>query len=249
MSENNKSIKAVTLFILGVISLLGLHAEYALIETEKFIFDKSYKDFSITESVTHWIVTCVMWGIVGLVLFYIAQRFYKFDLIQKKQRPTMRGLVIALLLLSSSIGVKFLLLDGWQMIVDFRREGWFQFIFLYIYHLFEAFLLLLSAAFFQSGCDKIISSVRKKSPSSPEEEEIIPTHNEHYNADSFFDHFPWGGIVLALTWGLSHYITTGGNIEKALFYTAVAFFIGCAYLAAKKNFYISYAFAAVLILV
>ena len=110
------------------------------------------------------------------------------------------------------------------MIIDFKREGWFQFIFLYIYHLFEAVLLVLAAAFFQEGCER-----------------LTKIKNEH---------IPWGGVILAVTWGLLHYFTNGrGDIISTLFYAAQAFFIGCAHLAAKKNFYISYAYAAVLILI
>lgn len=222
MAQKKKTIRPVMAFLLGAVSLLGLHAEYAVISAEEYIFGKGYNEFTITESVTHWIVICVLWGLLGLMLFYVAARVYGFDILKKERRPSARGLVIALLLLSSSIGVKYLLLGGWQMAVDFKQQGWFQFIFLYIYHLFEAVLLLLSAALFQEGSER-----------------LTKIENEH---------IPWGGAVLALTWGLSHFITTG-NVKTALFYTAVAFFIGCAHLAAKKNMYISYLFAAVLIII
>lgn len=221
MAQVKKQITAPILFLLGALCQLGLHAEFLLIEAETYIFDKEYTDFTITESVTHWIVTCVMWGIVGLVMFYIATRVYGMNILQKERKPSQRGIVIALMLLSSSVGVKYLLLGGWQFIIDFRNQGWFQFIFLYIYYLFEASLLLLSAVFFQEAVEHI---AKKK-----------------------YDHIPWGGAVLALTWGAAHFITTW-NITTALFYTAAAFFVGCAYLAAKRNLYTSYLFAAILII-
>ena len=209
-------------FMLGVFSIMGLLAEYALIELETFIFNKGYLEFTITESVTHWIVVCVLWGILGLLLFYVTVRVYGFDIVKKDERPTMRGVVIAFLLLSSSVGVKYLLLGGWQMAVDFRREGWFQFIFLYVYRLFETVLLLMAGAFFQEGCERVVK--------------IQNTH------------IPWGGMLLALTWGLIHLITSGSPV-MALFYTALSFFIGCAYLSAHRNMYISYLFAVVLMLI
>lgn len=210
------------LFALGAASLLGLFTEYAVLAAEKYIYDKEYNKFTITESVTHWIIVCVLWGIIGLVLFYIAARVHDYDFIRKENKPSARGVVVAIMLLSSSIGVKYLLLDGWQMAVDFKQQGWFQFIFLYIYYLFKAALLLFGAAFFQEGCERL---VKFKS-----------------------DHIPWGGLVLALIWGLLQFSTTS-DIKLALFHTACAFFIGCAHLAAKKNMYVSYLFSAVLILV
>ena len=236
MNKIKKSIRPGTLFLLGVMCILGLLSQYLIIQTETFIFDKtSYTDFSITESVTHWIVTCVLWGILGLVLFYIASRFYGCDLLKKENRPDSKGLAAAVLLLSASVGIKYLLLGGWQMAIDFSREGWFQFIFLYINKLFEASLLLLAAVFFQEAAELLHRSTPK-----PEDDEY-PSSNKHLIIP-----IPWGGMVLALTWGLTHFITTG-DIAMALYYTAVAFFIGCAHLAARKNIYISYAFAAILI--
>ena len=222
MSDSKKAVKAPLFFLLGIVGLLAILGEYTVIAVEESLFGKITKDFTITESVTHWIVICVLWGLTALMLFYISARVYGFDIEKKTKRPTMRGNVVALLLLSSSIGVKYLLLGGWQMAVDFKREGWFQFIFLYIYYLFEAALLVLSSALLQEGCERLLKKTT--------------------------DHIPWGGIVLALTWGLTHFMTSG-DFRMAIFYTAVAFFIGCAHLAAKKNIYFSYIFAAVLIVV
>ncbi len=221
MADTKKKLRPSMLFLTGAVSLLGLYLEYALLAAERFIFDKSYNEFTITESVTHWIVTCVVWGFLGLIIFYVASRVYGFDLTKKDRRPTVRGLVVALLLLSSSVGVKYLLLGGWQMTLDFKQQGWFQFIFLNVYRLFEAVLLVFAAVFFQEACQR-----------------VTKIENEH---------IPWGGALLALTWGLLHFLTSG-DIIMAIFYTALAFFIGCAHLAAKKNLYISYLFAAVLIL-
>ena len=222
MSKVKRTLGPAPCFLLGLAGLLGLHSEFAIIAVEEFLFSKKYNKFSITESVTHWIVVFFLWGLLALVLYYIAARVYGYDLIKKSNKPSVRGLVIALLLLSSSIGVKYILLGSWQMVLDFKQQGWFQFIFLYLYHLFEAALLLLSAAFFQEGCEK-----------------LTKIRNEH---------IPWGGLILALTWGLSHFITTG-SVTTALFYTAVAFFIGSAYLAARKNLYFAYLFSVVLIAV
>ncbi|MBQ1388690.1 MAG: hypothetical protein IIY78_03595 [Clostridia bacterium] len=216
-----KSITPTMLFLLGVFSIMGLLSEYLLIELETYIFNKKYIEFTITESVTHWIVICVVWALLGLLLFYVTARVYGFDMMKKNERPTMQGLVVAVMLLSSSVGVKYILLGGWQMAVDFRREGWFQFIFLYIYRLFETVLLLMAAAFFQEGFERVVKIDNKK--------------------------IPWGGAILALTWGLIHLITTG-DVIMALFYTALSFFIGCAYLSAHRNVYISYIFAVVLML-
>ncbi len=221
MAVVKRKINPAIFFIVGTVCLIGLHSQFLLLEIESFIFDKNYTEFSITESVTHWILICVVWGILGIALFYIVSRVYGYDIMKKEQRPDTRDIIIAIMLLSSSIGVKYILLGGWQMAIDFKQQGWFQFIFLYLYYLFEALIVLLSAIFFQEGCEMIL---KNKTP------------------------FAFGGTTLALTWGLTHFITRG-DMVTALYYTVVAFFIGCAYLTAKKNFYIAYIFAVVLIII
>ena len=222
MAMKKREIQTPVFFLLGALGLIGLHLEYAVLAVEKLIFSKDYNEFTITESVTHWIIVCVVWGFIGLIMFYIAARVYGLNILKKENKPSSRGIIVMVMLLSSSIGVKYLLLGGWQMAVDFKREGWFQFIFLYIYYLFEAVLLTFGAMFLQEGCERLI---KIKS-----------------------EYIPWGGTLLALTWGIIHFLTNF-DIKMAIFYTAVAFFIGCAHLAAHKNLYISYAFAAILILI
>ena len=211
---------AATFGILGFVSLLGLCSESVLILLEQFIYDKTYNKFTITESITHWVLVCVVWGMISLVMFYIAVRVYGFDISKKNNKPDAKGIITGILLISGAIGVKFHVYEGWKCVIDFKNSGGYQFIFQYIYYLFEIFLLAVSLALLQEGCEKVFKKLEA----------------------------PFGGILIALTWGLSHIISQD-SLYIGLTYFALSLLFGAAYIAFKKNLYITFLFMAIMFLV
>ena len=71
--------KAYIYFLLGAVCLLGFLAEYVMLKAEMLLYGKNYYKFTITESITHWVLICVVWGMISLVMFYIAVRCIKFS--------------------------------------------------------------------------------------------------------------------------------------------------------------------------
>ena len=224
MAKNRKR-RTLTFLVLGTVCLLGILSEYPVILVEQFIFDKGYYGFSITESITHWIFMCVLWGLLGLVLFYISARVYGFNFTKKKRRPTVKRLRASVLFIAAGTILKHLVFGGWKPLLDFRSSGWFQFIFQYIYYLFETGLLLIMIIFMQEACERILKTQKIK-----------------------IKNVPWGGIILSLTWGLIHFATES-NPAAALCYTLIALLIGAEYLASNKNAYITYILSALIFLI
>ena len=220
-----KNKLAFTLPVLGLVCLLGLCFEYVIILFEQFIYNKNYYKFTITESITHWLITSVLWGMLGLVLFYVTARIYKFNLLKKEKLPQKRDIFTEIFLLIVAFAVKLLVYGGWKPIIDFKQSGWFQFIFQYIYYLFEAGILLMMIIFVQESAERFLRAKKIKLTS-----------------------LPWGGIVLSLTWGIIHTVTEV-SLPIALCITMLSLFFGIAHIAANKNFYISYAMILILYLV
>ncbi len=217
-----KTPSAMTFFILGSVCVAGLLSEYLVIIAEQFIYDKTYLKFTITESITHWVIICVLWGFLGLVLFYISARVYDFDFTKKKRLPSVKGFVISILLTGTSVGLKHRVFSDWKAVIDFRNSGWFQFIFQYVYYLFVLFLSLIMIVFVQEAFDRVL----KKETSA----------------------IPFGGIVLSMVWGFLHFVTEF-NPASALCYAAAALLIGAEYLASNKNIYIAYGFSVLIFLI
>ncbi len=216
---------ATTFGVLGFICLLGLCFEFVIILFEQFIYDKTYNKFTITESITHWLIISGLWGILGLVLFYISARVYNFNFSKKKNLPSERGWIVAVLLFLTSFGLKFRIYGGWKPATDFMQSGWFQFIFQYIYYLFQAVIILIMVIFTQEATDRALKTHKLK-----------------------FRHIPWGGIILAATWGAVHLVTEA-NFTVAIYYIILSLLAGAAHLAVNKNVYISYVLTVVILLI
>ncbi|MBO5303174.1 MAG: hypothetical protein J6A92_03905 [Lachnospiraceae bacterium] len=69
--------------------------------------------------------------------------------------------------------------NGSKVWIEFQANGWLKFIFQYIYYIFETALVLLILIFGQKACE-------------------LWFHNTK---------IPYGGIIVALTWGIAHFFT------------------------------------------
>lgn len=56
--------------------------------------------------------------------------------------------------------------------------------------------------------------------------------------------FIWGGVILALTWGLVHLLTQ--DFETGVLTFVLSILFGVIHLLVKKNIYLTYLFVAVI---
>jgi hypothetical protein len=87
----------------------------------------------------------------------------------------------------------------------FGDSGWIMYVLQALYYIFESFIMVLVVGFGQAFGERKFS---KKN-------------------------IPWGGILLALTWGLSHWLNKG--MEAGITCAIVALYFGISYLLLKKN--------------
>lgn len=226
MSASKRKRSATGFAALGAVCLLGITFEYPLIMFEQFVYNKLYNKFTITESITHWLITSGLWAILGLVLFYISSRVYGYNFIKKNQFPSSRGWVTAILILLASFGVKFRIYGGWKPLIDFLQSGWFQFIFQTIYSVLQALLIVSMVIFTQEALERF----SKKT------------------ASAFSGHFPWGGIILSATWGVTHLLTERSP-AAAVGFIFLSLLTGAVHLALNKNFYLSYIFTLLILFI
>lgn len=211
--------KKPTYIILSAVALLSLLFELVVLKCEQFVYEKEYYQFTITESIVHWVLVCVIWGFVGSVLIYFTARVLKADFAHSSDKPSVPNLLVSIGMVLGVVVSKIFVFGGWKLMTDFYRSGWFQFIFQYVYYIFEVFMLGMVVVFAQTACEKFTK----------------------------LDKIPWGGLVLALTWGLSHIITQS-SVAIGLAYTAYAVIYGLVYLLSEKNIYVFYSLALVMFL-
>lgn len=202
-----KKVTGMDYLNLALYAFAGIGMELILVWVIEPLFGMKMGTYTITQNIIHWIITCVIWLIVGLFLINLVKKKYDFDLWENKSnlKPWQYiGIVVCLVV---SILYFYIDWEGFKPLLEFQRLGALKFTFQYIYYLFEAFLISLIVIFGQKACEKWFKN----------------------------DKVPYGGIVLALTWGLMH-IVSKGSIKVGLLSAFAGFLYGAAYLVVGKDY-------------
>lgn len=96
--------------------------------------------------------------------------------------------------------------NGFKILKEFQNLGVFKFVFQYIYYLFETMLFMLILVYSQKSFEIWF---RK-------------------------ENVPYGGMILAITWGLAH-IFTKGSAKVGLLSGLLAFGFGVVYLLVNRD--------------
>lgn len=193
-------------FVLALLAFgaIGLEALLAFL-IEPMIFGAPMKEWSDIQSVIHWIVTCILWGSAGWLLARSAKRKYGFDLFQKGSRVALwQWLLIAVCIIASLV-ISYIDWNGSKVIKEFHSNGLLKFIFQYIYYAFETALVTLILIFGQKAFE---TWFHKKN-------------------------IPYGGIILAITWGLGHFYTKDIMTGIVCMISGLAF--GSVYLLVNRD--------------
>lgn len=183
---------------------IGLEVLLALV-IEPFIFGAQMGEWTVFQNILHWIVTCIVWGTVGIALIREAKKKYGFDLLAKGEKVAtwQWGLIVVFVI--GSLFVSYLDWNGSKVIKEFYANGWLKFIFQYIYYVFETFLIVLILIFAQ----KAFETWFKK------------------------ENIPYGGIIVAVTWGLAHIFTKSLTTGIICAISGLAF--GSVYLLVNRD--------------
>lgn len=210
--KNREINEGLAFFYLSMLAFAGLGLEALLaFLVEPLIYGKTLSEFSTIENILHWTLTCVLWLITSYVLIMIARRKLNFDILSQKSRVEIKRLMLCLGLLILSVVISVIEWNGFKVVKELRYHGWLQFIFQYMYYIVETGLFVLIIVFAQQAGEIWF----KRS------------------------NVPWGGILVALTWGLAH-ILTKGDLLVGLLSCLGGLLYGCVYLSCKKNLFIAY---------
>lgn len=183
---------------------LGLEVILAFV-LEPMLYGAPMREWSVLQNIAHWILTCVLWGIVSALLILFVKKHWHIDLFEKgaKLKAWQWGLVLFFLVFS--LVYSYIDWGGSKVLMELRYNGWLKFIFQYIYYIFETVLVMLILIFGQKAFEQWF---RKPN-------------------------IPYGGIILALTWGIAHFFTKGIATGIACMISGLAF--GSAYLLVNRD--------------
>ncbi|OPJ64901.1 hypothetical protein [Clostridium oryzae] len=220
-----KGVSKFSFLFLALLSWIVIQLDPLISNIISSIVGESSSNFSFTIDSINFILVILVWAISAYYLFSLSKSKLDFNILKTNEKPTKINLFIALLLLASAIIVTTAL---WNFklkpvaefsmhIKSFGTLGIISFILQYIYYVFEIVLATLIISFGQKFGDLMFKSSK----------------------------IPWGGILLAITWGLIH-IVWKGSIVFGCFIALDGILFGTIYLLVKKNIY--YAFPIIFLM-
>lgn len=192
------------LLALGAFAGLAVEGLYAYL-LEPAIYNAEMSEWTTGQDIIHWIITCVTWGIIALIIIKITKKKYQFDLFEHKDKMKAWQWIVVAVCIVTSVAYSYYDWGNFKFISEFQHNGWLKFIFQYLYYIFETVLFTLIIIFGQKACELWFKK----------------------------ENFPYGGIVVALTWGLGHILTK--NLAEGLATAALGFMLGSVYLLVNRD--------------
>ena len=120
---------------------LGLEVVYAF-WLEPAVYGVPMEEFTPGQTILHWILTCVTWGIVACVLIRKAKGKYRFPILDKGKEMRIWQWGLCVLFLAIAFWIDYVSWGGFKVYLEFVRLGPLLFVFQYIYYMFETMLFL-----------------------------------------------------------------------------------------------------------
>lgn len=184
-----------------------------------------WREYTMLQNIVHWGLTCAVW-IFGI--WYVVREAAKksdVDLFKNFKENSLRKGAKEMSVLQWGLlitGTVLCLISTWidwngsKVLAELKSKG-LLFPVQYFYYLVEVAMVLLIIVFGQYAFQKWFKN----------------------------DKIPYGGILVALTWGLGHWLTKG-SLAMGI-YTAIGGFVfGGAYLLTNRNIKLSYLFLCIM---
>ena len=208
--KSNKQREALNYLWLAFNVFGGLGLEVVILMIELFIYSGNSNDWGMVRWILHWTITCIVWAGVARGTAQFAKKKYNFDIMNHRKKPELVMHVFPICATIIWTVIQYISWDGIKIIVEFNKKGFVAFTFQHIYYIFEMMLTTIIIVFGQ----KFGEVLTKKT--------IIP----------------WGGIVLAITWGMVHMLSQ--NFETGIQTIFMSITFGVIYIFMKKNIFWTY---------
>lgn len=184
---------------------LGLEAVFAFL-LEPILYGTDMNHFTPMQTIIHWTLTCITWGIIAFLLIKASKNKYQFDLFSKQEKMKWWQWFFVTLCILYSVAASYQSWNGFKVLIEFQKRGPLLFTFQYVYYLVETILFMLIIVFAQKAFEVWF---KKKN-------------------------IPFGGIICGITWGFAHAFTKG-SIWIGLEGIVLGFMLGIAYLLVNRD--------------
>lgn len=193
-------------FMLALLAFAGIGLEVVLaFGIEPFIYGAPIKEWTDLQAIGHWVMTCILWGAVSWGIVRFAKKKLDFDIFQKGSKVAVWQWLVIILFIIGFLCISYFDWDGSKVMKEFYANGPVKFIFQYIYYIFETILVTLILVFAQIAFEKWF-------------------HKRNV---------PYGGIIVAITWGIGHFFTKDFTTGIVTMLSGLAF--GSVYLLTNRD--------------
>ena len=204
--KGKKKITGMDYLGLGLYAFggLGMEVVYAYL-LEPVLYGAQMQEWTPAQTIMHWILTCITWGLFAFVLIRRSGTKYQFPLTNKGDRMSFKRIGLCILFIAAAFAVDYMDWGGFKVYLEYVRRGPLLFTFQYIYYAFETMLFLLIIVFGQKACETWFHK----------------------------DRIPFGGIICGLTWGLAHLFTK--DVMTGLLGILLGVALGSVYLIVNRD--------------
>ena len=198
--------KGVSYILVSVLSFIVLCIEFILAYLiEPIVYNKTMHEWSDSQYITHWTLTCIIWGIGISLIYSYSKNKLDFNFLKRGPRMNRKGYILIIIAVIVSFCVSYYEWNGIKIIIEYTNLGFIKFIYQYIYYACEVMLFMLILIFGQKACEIWF---KKKE-------------------------IPYGGVIVAVSWGASHFLSK--DIITGIFSMLAGFIFGSVYLLTNRD--------------
>lgn len=208
-------------FWLSIFSFGAFMLEYlSIFYIEAIVLHVDIRDYTAQQRSIHCIIMVFMWAVFIGVLLLFSKKHYCFPTRGTQvDKISLKNWIVTLICF---IGCKIITFIDWhtfKVIGEAQGKTMFQFCAQYLYYIFEVMLVTLIIIYGQKAGETFL----KKESS-----------------------IPFGGIILAMTWGIFHFVSRGVGIEiwNGISTMIFSVFCGVMYIKLNRRWFHSYLFIA-----
>ena len=179
------------------------------------------QNYTMQQRSIHCIIMVFMWAFfIGVLLLFSRKHYHFPEMGSKRDKISSKSWIVTL---ACFIGCKIMTFIDWhtlKIVGEAQGKTVFQFCAQYLYYIFEVLLVILIIIYGQKAIETLL---KKESP------------------------IPFGGIILAMTWGAIHFVSRGVGLEIWNGISTMIFSVlsGVMYLRLNRQCLYSYLFIAV----
>lgn len=217
-----REVKWTKYLWMSLLSFGAFMLEYlSIFVIEVLILHVDIQNYTTHQRSIHCIIMAFMWAFfIGAFLLFSRKRYHFPVRGNNKDKISLKNWIVAFVCL---IGCKMMTFIDWhtlKIIGEAQGKTVFQFCAQYLYYIFEVALIVLIIIYGQKAIEALL---KKESP------------------------IPFGGIILAMTWGAFHFVSRGVGLEIWNGISTMIFSVlsGVMYIRLNRKYLYSYLFIAI----